>query len=542
MKSCFYQENELPQDIDGLNRAQKSIHGTIRNAEISAEYFLKFVLSNYAGQLFNLEIQLKAYLDYLDELQLDGKINQYFKRRVCIRLAKIHKVSNYEHKQAMPFLKFIQELGITHVSEEFQTQKHLQNKLLSQLDNHQLLLDFYYFRQKSHKLDKYTGTIDISMRNVRLFLRFLLKNKIDVSTENNWIRNAPSLFTYSNVTEYLDLRKHQKLSSWGDIKDEDGILLKNSSMNDIIKDIRLFFKYILSEKVETPAARKSFIDASIEHFQNQERSQGIGNNLFLAQNSQREFDYMKLYRKAEIAFDEYALALKQLANYSYRKNRYKSFGAKCHLPQSYIDKLYSALDEYLSEINFLPHLNDKQKVTKHLTINRLKTAITLGLEIGLRVSTVEEIHVEDIDFDRGILHLRFCKGYDAFEAPSLPLNQVSLTALKKLISLLGIKSGSLFSKRSIAVQLKNILSLKDLRNYTDQNGNTHEITFHYFRYTFGANRLAEFGDIAIVSKLLSHRDISITSKVYLDKKIDDTMRNIYNKNHDNNSPSSIYSK
>ncbi len=157
---------------------------------------------------------------------------------------------------------------------------------------------------------------------------------------------------------------------------------------------------------------------------------------------------------------------------------------------------------------FIPDVLSKNEVKNILSsINNLKhkSIIATIYGLGLRISEVIELKVNNIDSQRMLVSIKNSKG-NKDRLVMLPENLLLL--LRKYFKeykpqnyLFEGRSGQVYSETSI----RNILK-KALR----QNNITKHITVHSLRHSFATHLLENGTDIRIIQKLLGHKSLKTT--------------------------------
>jgi len=162
--------------------------------------------------------------------------------------------------------------------------------------------------------------------------------------------------------------------------------------------------------------------------------------------------------------------------------------------------------EYAKNEKRLPQVIDKDFILSQLSkIENLKhrTILTLAYSIGLRVSEVVNLKIEDIDSKRMIIHIKNAKGR---KDRIVPLSQIVLDLLRNYYIQYKPKE-HLFNG-----QFSNLYSVRScqqiFKKYIDSNHH-----FHILRHS-SATALLESGvDLRIIQRILGHSSVK-TTEIY----------------------------
>lgn len=192
----------------------------------------------------------------------------------------------------------------------------------------------------------------------------------------------------------------------------------------------------------------------------------------------------------------------------------------------------------LSKIDANERVKPKPSVREYLTIEELKLAINTPCKnktvknaflfscfSGLRISDIRGLKWGDIYYDNGIMKVKTIMQ----KTKELIYLKVTDEAQKWLP-----QRGNAQDNDLIFTFVKGASKVtKALNKWLEAAGIKKHITFHCARHTFATNALTIGADIATVSKLLGHRDIS-TTQIYakiVDKAKDaalDGLSNVFN--------------
>lgn len=182
--------------------------------------------------------------------------------------------------------------------------------------------------------------------------------------------------------------------------------------------------------------------------------------------------------------------LKAMLNYSVKEG---------HLPENPA-KHISKLKQPQNPPRFL--IQDKiEKLLKASQKTKLYLAIVTGLYTGARLGELRSLEWTDFDWDKKILTIRNKDGFQTKNKKFriIPLHPELIKRLKPFVG----KPGKCFNGYVNPYKaLKKILNKAELR----EKG----IGFHTLRHTFASHLVMQGVDLATVSKLLGHSDISTT--------------------------------
>ncbi len=137
-----------------------------------------------------------------------------------------------------------------------------------------------------------------------------------------------------------------------------------------------------------------------------------------------------------------------------------------------------------------------------------KLIMKVAYSAGLRVSEVVKLKVEDIDFDRKLIHIKMAKGKK--DRISL-LSEKLIPDLKNLIFykqpkdwLFESERGGVLSTASLQKTFKKALKKACIKK---------SATFHSLRHSFATHLLENGTDIRYVQELLGHQNIK-TTQIY----------------------------
>lgn len=131
----------------------------------------------------------------------------------------------------------------------------------------------------------------------------------------------------------------------------------------------------------------------------------------------------------------------------------------------------------------------------------VKNIVTAALHTGLRRGEIFNLKWSDVDFDRGMIHVRESKSN---KARTVPMNGTVRTLLVGL----GRTSEYVFPSPKTGGRLNNIK--RSFRRAVEQ-ASIRDFRFHDLRHTF-ATRLAELTDPFSLMRILGHADLRMTAR------------------------------
>ncbi len=148
----------------------------------------------------------------------------------------------------------------------------------------------------------------------------------------------------------------------------------------------------------------------------------------------------------------------------------------------------------------------KQPNPKAPTGLRNLCIISLMLKTGLRVNEIIDLKDEDIDWDKGRLHVR--KSGAAMDRV-LWVDEAEISLLSKWRELKTIDSEHFFSTLD-GNRLKDRYIREMIKRLARKAGITKDVYPHLLRYTFAVDLIRETKDIHILQEALGHREASAT--------------------------------
>jgi integrase/recombinase XerD len=161
-------------------------------------------------------------------------------------------------------------------------------------------------------------------------------------------------------------------------------------------------------------------------------------------------------------------------------------------------------------------LNDREPelLLKATRTQRDRVMLMAMLYLGLRVSEVCKLRIEDIDFGRGFLFVRQGKGS---KDRGLPVPGKFLPILRGWIGprtsgyvFPSRQGGDRLSARAVQLLMKRVAARAGLQKAAEPRA----VTPHKLRHAFASRMLARGADIEAVREAMGHSDLATTS-VYL---------------------------
>ncbi|MBB6460660.1 tyrosine-type recombinase/integrase [Flammeovirga kamogawensis] len=157
---------------------------------------------------------------------------------------------------------------------------------------------------------------------------------------------------------------------------------------------------------------------------------------------------------------------------------------------------------------------------------KIDLILHLGVDLGLRASSMINLKIEDIDWRRKKIAI-WVKGKNEKEV--LPIPKELFDALEKYCFgmmndeyILGFNTKN---SSSISKYFSDFLLRNDAK-IIEKEEELYSISLHNLRHTFAYNSLDKYG-LIMTSKLLCHSSVEITQKHYLKDKLRDEMNNIF---------------
>jgi len=152
--------------------------------------------------------------------------------------------------------------------------------------------------------------------------------------------------------------------------------------------------------------------------------------------------------------------------------------------------------------------NEIQKLIDVTDNTKHKLLLSLAYGAGLRISEVVSLKVQDVDLERGMLHIKEAKGKkDRLTVlPEKLLMDITVTMRSKEGNeyLLESERGGRLNVRSAAKIFENAIRKANIKK---------PATFHSLRHSFATHLLENGTDIRYIQKLLGHANIR-TTEIY----------------------------
>ena len=125
---------------------------------------------------------------------------------------------------------------------------------------------------------------------------------------------------------------------------------------------------------------------------------------------------------------------------------------------------------------------------------------------GLRLDEVRNVGWNDIDFERGLIHLKITKGGKeriVFLHQKL-VDMLNLSGIKKEGFIFVSNRGGKYNKRSVQMIVKNAAKKAEIKK---------KVSPHTLRHSFATHLLEAGADIRYIQELLGHKDLK-TTQIY----------------------------
>jgi len=156
----------------------------------------------------------------------------------------------------------------------------------------------------------------------------------------------------------------------------------------------------------------------------------------------------------------------------------------------------------------LPNVLSKSEVKAILdaTTNlKHRTLLSLVYSAGLRIGEALNIRPDDIDTQRGLIHIRSAKGrkdrYTLLSPSLIPLLESYINHYKPTYYLFEGRSGEAYTQVSARQVLKKSMRLAEIKKYA---------TLHTLRHSFATHLLENGTDIRYIQELLGHNSPKTT--------------------------------
>lgn len=154
----------------------------------------------------------------------------------------------------------------------------------------------------------------------------------------------------------------------------------------------------------------------------------------------------------------------------------------------------------------LPVILSKEEVARLISVTKNinhRLMIQVGYSSGLRVSEIINLKWEDVDFDRGLIHLKKAKGKKD------RVVMLSQKVKEGLLSLSGNRQGLVFlTNRNSRYSDRTVQRI--IENAAMKAGIQKDISPHTLRHSFATHLLEGGTDIRYIRDLLGHSNISTT--------------------------------
>lgn len=224
--------------------------------------------------------------------------------------------------------------------------------------------------------------------------------------------------------------------------------------------------------------------------------------------------YLKRFLVETNTYDPYQLSTKILVDYLY-SYKYTSISQQNQIINSlklFYKYVLNKSDIHLSKIErprkekTLPRIIDKDFLLDKISkIDNLKhkTIISLSYSVGLRVSEIINLKIEDIDSKRMVININQSKGR---KDRIVPLTETILILLREYYKQYNPKE-YMFNGQS-KLQYSSNSCNKIVKNYLGE-----EYHFHLLRHSCATNLTEQGVDIHAIQKLLGHSS-SKTTEIY----------------------------
>jgi site-specific recombinase XerD len=177
-----------------------------------------------------------------------------------------------------------------------------------------------------------------------------------------------------------------------------------------------------------------------------------------------------------------------------------------HLRPEELDKLIKALDAHVE--------NTEDAVGRSPELQWLRDMILVGVTTGLRRGALLNLHWDDIDFDRKLLHVRHRDGFQTKgkKEQTIPLRGRGLSVLRERFNRRGEPAeGIVFTDQEGDPIRPNRVSRR-FSDMVEAAGLDSDLCFHSLRHTFGTWLTSEGAPIKFVQELMGHSTIAVTQR------------------------------
>lgn len=137
---------------------------------------------------------------------------------------------------------------------------------------------------------------------------------------------------------------------------------------------------------------------------------------------------------------------------------------------------------------------------------RTWAAVNTFLATGIRASTLVNLHVEDVDFQKNIIYLHKLKNR---KQQTLPLTPALKSALKTYLRLWDWKDSDYLFPSSAAGKMTVRAMESAVRRYNNSRG-VEKTSLHLFRHTFAKNYILAGGGMTQLQMILGHSSLDMT--------------------------------
>lgn len=221
------------------------------------------------------------------------------------------------------------------------------------------------------------------------------------------------------------------------------------------------------------------------------------------------------YKKNDIGiFNE-----ENIKNFLYQLTQKNLAASSINLYISAIQFFYREIQKSSQKVHFhfakrpkkLPIVLSHTEIIKSiasLTNPKHKLILSLAYASGLRISEVQNLHVQDIDFESFTLHIKGAKGQ---KDRITPFSEKINNALKNIIA--GKKPIDIVFESNRGGKLTTASLSKIFQNALQKAEIKKPATFHSLRHSFATHLLENGTDVRYVQKLLGHANIR-TTQIY----------------------------
>lgn len=197
--------------------------------------------------------------------------------------------------------------------------------------------------------------------------------------------------------------------------------------------------------------------------------------------------------------NSYCLTLRCFLNYCFTNGYIKKFPCKIPKYQGKIKKIYTETE--LIKLLKKPDL-------KHCTFGEYKTWLmeNIAIATGLRIGSILNIKIEDIDFNENSFDINTTKNKNAFKTY---FNKDLSRMIKEYLMYRGGNDGDFLICTNKGEQLSIKAAQDHIRNYNLKRGVT-KTSLHLFRHTFAKNSILAGMDVFTLMRKLQHNDITTT--------------------------------